>query len=96
MNRSAYVVRCTVQCCQELARYKIAAEWSDGSVHELKTYGLACENHLEVLFRRSLEKHQKCRQADGETLSAPQVFRIESGRRDPELVRLTDLEHRLS
>jgi hypothetical protein len=30
--------------------------------------------------------------AEGEQLSAPQVYRIESGRRDRELVRLTELE----
>lgn len=92
MSRVPYVVRCTMPGCPEVARYKIAAEWSDGTTKELKTYGLACEAHLEVLFRRSRDKQQGCRIAEGETLSAPRIFRIEEGRRDRELVHLPDLE----
>lgn len=92
MSRVPFAVRCTVQECQEQAQYKIAAEWSDGTTKELKTYGLACEKHLELLFRRSREKKQGCRLAEGETLGVPCIFRIEEGRRDRELVRSPDLE----
>ena len=94
MSRIPYVVRCTVQGCQEAAGYKIAAEWSDGTTNELKTYGLACESHLELLFRRSRDKQRGYRLAEGETLGAPAVFRIEEGRRDRQLVRMVDLEAR--
>jgi hypothetical protein len=92
MNRVPFVVRCTESGCKEEACYKVAAEWSDGTTAELKTYGLACESHLEVLFRRSREKHDRCHVAEGETLSEPRIFRIEPGRRDRELMRLTDRE----
>jgi hypothetical protein len=92
MSRVPFVVCCTMPGCQETARYKIAAEWSDGTTKELKTYGLACEEHLEVLFRQSREKHRGCRVAEGETLSGPCIFQIEQGRRDRELVRLPERE----
>ena len=94
MGRVPFVVRCTVQGCPDPARYKIAAEWSDGTTKELKTYGLACEKHLESLFQRSRDKLRGCRTAEGESLSAPGIFRIEEGRRDRELVRLPELEAR--
>jgi len=92
MSRVPYVIHCTVPGCSETARYKIAAEWSDGSTKELKTYGLACEKHLELLFRRSRDKQRSCRLAEGETLSPAGIFRTEEGRRDRELVRLPELE----
>jgi hypothetical protein len=92
MSRVPIAVCCTAEGCQEPAQFKIAAEWSDGTTKELKTYGLACESHLELLFRRSREKQRACRLAEGETLGSPGIFRIEGGRRDRELVRLPDLE----
>ena len=92
MTRVPFVVRCTAQGCPEPAVYKIAAEWSDGTIKELKTYALACEKHLELQFRRSREKQRCCRVAEGESLGAPGIFRIDEGRRDRELVRLPDLE----
>ena len=36
----------------ELAIYKIAAAWSDGTSRELKNYGLACETHRDSVTRR--------------------------------------------
>jgi hypothetical protein len=92
MDQIPYVVRCTAQGCHEPATYKIAAEWSDGTTKELKTYGLACESHLQLLFRRSRDRQRGYRLAEGESLGAPAVFRIEQGRRDRELVRMPDLE----
>jgi hypothetical protein len=91
---SSYLVLCTTEGCQEPAQYKIAAVWNDGTTGELKTYGLCCENHLEPQIRISRDKQKKCRLTEGETLSQPQVFRLESGRRDHELTRLTDIEAR--
>ena len=92
MNRVPYVVRCTEPGCQEPAGYKIAGEWSDGTTKELKTYGLACEGHLEGVFRRSRSKQSHCRVAEGESLSEPRIFQVEQGRRDRELVRLPERE----
>jgi hypothetical protein len=94
MNAPAYLVLCTNQGCNMPALYKIAAVWNDGTTEELKTYALSCDAHLEAHFRRSLDKQQSCRLVEGESLSQPQVFRVASGRRDRELVRLPDVEAR--
>jgi hypothetical protein len=95
MNAPSYLVLCTTEGCTAPAQYKIAAVWNDGTTEELKTYGLCCDAHLEAQFRRSREKQKSCRLAEGETLGQPQVFRIESGRRDRELVSLPEIEKRL-
>jgi hypothetical protein len=95
MNACRYPVLCTTEGCRAEARYKIAAIWNDGTIQELKTYGLTCEEHLEGQFRRGRDKQRSCRLAEGETLSPPQIFRIEAGRRDRELVRVADLEAKL-
>jgi hypothetical protein len=92
MDGTPYLILCTSEGCQAPAQYKIAAVWNDGTTQELKTYALSCECHLEVQLRHSRDKQRTCRLADGETLSAPQIFRIESGRRDRELVRMPELE----
>ena len=95
MKTARYVVRCTAEDCQDAAGYKIAAEWSDGTLSELKTYGLACDRHLDLLLRRAREKRGRCRLAEGETLSDPRVFRLGTAQHDRELVRLPELETRV-
>lgn len=92
MNAGRYEVRCAAEGCQELAQYKIAAEWSDGTTSELKTYGLACEQHLAGLFRRGHEKRSHCRIVEGESLSPPRIFRLNTGCRDRQLQRAPELE----
>jgi hypothetical protein len=92
MPARRYVVRCTAEGCQEPAVYKLAAEWSDGTIGELKTYGLACPQHLDMLYRRSREKRSRCRLTEGETLSDPHIFRLEPERRDRDLLRMPELE----
>jgi hypothetical protein len=82
--------------CGHLAEYKIAARWSDGVTEELKTYALSCAECLEHWYARSLEKQAACRLAPGETLERPGIYRLERGRRDRHLPRLTDLEEKLA
>ena len=96
MPSRPYIVRCSAPGCSEEARFKIASEWSDGSVHELKTYGLACEPHLEALFRHSRAKQAGCRLTEGESLSVPRIFRLEPGHRDQQLARLEELEQKFA
>ena len=43
---SITIVRCSLSNCHEPAAYKIAAQWSNGSFTELKSYGYACSDHL--------------------------------------------------
>jgi hypothetical protein len=92
MPMPTYPVRCTTPGCVEAARYKIAARWSDGVTHELKTYALSCTACLAEAFARSRAKQAACRLAAGETLESPGVYELLHGRRDPQLVRRPDLE----
>jgi hypothetical protein len=92
MEAPRYLVLCSLESCQTPALYKVAAVWSDGTTQELKTYALSCAEHLESQYRMSAQKQLRCRVADGETLSSPQIFQIVQGRRDRELTRLSDLE----
>ncbi len=96
MPMPPYAVPCYTPGCGRPAAYKVAARWSDGVTSELKTYGLACEHCLPAWFRRARERHAACRLAAGETLGAPAIFRVERGRRDLTLERLTELEVELA
>lgn len=90
-----YPVLCTRPGCTNLAKYKIAARWTDGITEELKTYGLACADCVPAAFRHSLEKQKQCRLASGEILETPGIYQIERGQRDDRLRRLPELEHGL-
>jgi hypothetical protein len=90
-----YPVHCYEPGCPNLAVYKIAARWSDGLTSELKTYGLTCADCLPAWFRRSVAKQAACRRAANETLERPGIYRLERGKRDVQLERLTDLEAKL-
>jgi hypothetical protein len=89
MSRSSYVVRCD---CAALARYKIAAVWSDGNTCELKTYALACENCLSRAYREACQRRQKCRLSPGETLERPWVYELVCGCPWGQLQRRPELE----
>jgi len=88
----AYRVACYAPGCANEAVYKIAARWSDGVTSELKTYFLACESCLPELYRVAKVKKAACRLAAGESLGEPQVFEMNRGRRDRELVRRAEFE----
>lgn len=90
-----YPVLCYGKECTQPATYKIAARWSNGLISELKTYGLACESCLPALFRDSLVRQRKARMLPGELGEPPGIYRLASGGRDGELVRLNDLEDSL-
>jgi hypothetical protein len=83
-----YVIHCCTTGCPREAEFKIASRWSDGVTSELKTYALCCGECLPEWLRRSRDKHAACRLATGETLEAPEVFRLRHGARDRELVRI--------
>ena len=81
----AYAVKCD---CEAPARFKIAAEWSDGTTRELKTYFLSCESCLRGHFLKAGPKQRACRLTPGETLSPPCIFEL----KDASPVRRHDLE----
>lgn len=87
-----YPVTCYSPGCSNLARFKIAARWSDGLTHELKTYFLACEECLTGLYASAVAKRATCRLAPEELLDAPGIYELHRGERDRTLKRRTDLE----
>ena len=93
MAMRPYPVLCYAPGCGRPAHVKIAARWSDGATHELKTYFLACPDCVPTLFARARVKQAACRLAAGETLRQPEVYELARGGRDRELVRRPDLEH---
>ena len=92
MPMSAYPVVCYTPGCGARAVYKIAARWSDGTTHELKTYALTCAACLAPLFTSAMAKRAACRLTVGETLDAPGVYDLARGARDRALRRRPDLE----
>ncbi|HVS37733.1 MAG TPA: hypothetical protein VMS17_19380 [Gemmataceae bacterium] len=92
MPMPPYPLSCYHPGCTRPAVYKIAARWSDGVTHELKTYALSCEECLADWARRSHAKQAACRLAAGETLEPPGIYELARGRRDQQLTRRPDLE----
>ncbi|HMP17891.1 MAG TPA: hypothetical protein PKD72_12765 [Gemmatales bacterium] len=87
-----YPVRCYGEGCEELASYKVAAQWSHGHSSELKTYGLACRQCLPKIFLQSLERQKKVKTLPGELGEAPGIYCMLGAWRDRELVRDMELE----
>ena len=92
MPMPPYPVLCYAARCQSPAAFKVAARWSDGITHELKTYALACPACLPDLLARAGVKWVNCRLALGETLDPPGVYELHRGGRDKTLKRRQDLE----
>ena len=76
--------------CGQPAVYKVAAPWSNGTSHELKNYGLACETHRGSQLALAQIHRQGLALAEGETLGSVGLYTLHSGRRDAELKRLPD------
>jgi hypothetical protein len=76
---------CTAVGCQEQALYKIAATWSDGTSHELKNYGLACELHRDAQLEIARRRHAILKLAEGETVGPVRIYVLREGCRDAEL-----------
>jgi hypothetical protein len=85
-----YVVRCSAPGCNQPASYKVAAPWSNGTSHELKNYGLACEAHRDSQLALARVHREGLPLAEGETVGAVGLYHLEPGRRDVALRRLPD------
>ncbi len=75
MPMPPYPIYCYQKGCGKPAEFKIAALWSDGVTHELKTYALTCGECLPEFFRQSRTKNADYRRAPGETLGCPASMR---------------------
>ena len=95
MPMPPYPVRCYAAGCEQPAAFKIAARWSDGLTHELKTYYLSCPACVAGLLAAARVKRAACRLAPGETLDEPGVYELHRGERDKTLKRRPDLEESL-
>lgn len=95
MPMPPYPIYCDQKGCGKPAEYKIASRWSDGATTELKTYGLSCRDCLPAIFRQSRVKNSVCRRAPGETLGTPEIYALQRGVRDLEIIRRTELEQQL-
>ena len=80
MPMPPYPVTCSRPACGAAARAKIAARWSDGTTHELKTYFLACAGCAPDLLTAARAKRKACRLTVGETLDEPAVYDLRDGR----------------
>ncbi len=86
------IVRCSLPGCHEPAAYKIAAQWSDGSFSELKSYGFACSDHLGPVFREAEQRRFEYEPRPGEIIEEIALYKYEQGKRDRQLQRLWGLE----
>ena len=86
-----YPVACHSENCSHPVRFKIAAEWSDGMTHELKTYSLACEACLALLLRLAHARNKACPRTPGETLGKPIVYERQNARNPRDLLPRSDL-----
>jgi len=89
---SGYPVPCTTPGCPGAARYKIAAVWTDGLKHELKTYFLSCDACVAEHFASARAKHAACALAEGESVLAPAIFERHAAGEAGPLRRRADLE----
>jgi hypothetical protein len=87
-----YRPSCSARECDRPAVYKIAATWSDGSSRELKTYGLACEAHLQSCLAAARGRHIALGLADGESVGPIEIYELRPGCRDAELVACTSFQ----
>ncbi len=85
-----YQPRCYAPQCKQPAVYKVAAPWSNGTSHELKNYGLACESHRDSQLALAQIHRQGLSLAEGETLGTVGLYRLNPGDRDLQLKRLPD------
>ncbi len=82
-----YRPKCSAPGCDQPARFKVGAAWSDGTSRELKNYGLACEAHRQAQLERAERNRAGLRLAEGETVGPITVFVLEPGRRDTQLAQ---------
>lgn len=78
-----YPALCSATGCPEAPRYRIAAPWSHGPLHELKNYGLACERHRDPLLDRARERRETLPVRDDEQVGPVDVYPFAPARAGP-------------
>jgi hypothetical protein len=85
-----YRPACSTPGCDRTASFKLAASWSDGTSRELKSYGLVCEEHRDEELEGARQRWSKLRPTAEEVVGPVEVFRLEKGLRDFDLIRVSD------
>lgn len=83
------VVGCSMPGCPGPATHKVAAPWSYGRFAELKTYGLACEDHQGVILEKAKGRRKPYVGEPGETIGEIAVYQYATGTPDSQLRRLS-------
>jgi hypothetical protein len=81
--------------CGKTATYKIAAPWSAGRFNELKSYGLACSEHYNDVYREAQRRSKLHHMSPEESVGEIGVYRYEKGKLDRQLERLVGAEGKL-
>jgi hypothetical protein len=77
-----YATACTFPGCPSPPRYKVAASWSYGPLRELKNYGLACPEHLDLLLDRARQHRESLAVGDDETVGPVEIYELTTGHRN--------------
>ncbi len=85
-----YEPTCSALGCEAPAHFKVAAPWSNGTSHELKSYGLACESHRNSLLAQAQSHQKNLALVEGETVGAVGLYSLKTGVLDSALMRLPD------
>jgi hypothetical protein len=85
-------VNCTTPRCRNSASYKIAEPWSYGAATELKTYGLACQDHFAHVYREARQRKVVYAPRPNESVGEIGIYRCGTDARKPEPERLKGLE----
>jgi hypothetical protein len=83
-----YTPACSQPGCTAAAVYKVAAVWRDGTFRELKTYALACPEHLEPLRIAAADRHARLVLRDEEAVEPLGVYLLASAPRDADRHRI--------
>lgn len=62
------IVKCSKAGCRANATHKVAATWKDGRFSELKTYGFACDDHLNDVVAEARARNEHIKLASGEVI----------------------------
>jgi len=89
-KRFHYTPTCSAPDCEAPAVFKVAAPWSNGTSHELKNYGLACEAHRDSLLVRAKLHQRNLALVEGETMGSVGLYSLKNGTLDSSLERLPD------
>lgn len=89
-----YRSRCSRAGCRGTPRFKIAATWVSGPLRELKTYGLACDEHRDELLHRARAHRAGLIRTHEEDVGPVELYLLAPGQRDVNLPCVAEVARR--